>query len=182
MRIFHVILMLGALALVSPPVRGQQKVAPAARDMAAVRAVAPRVLPGTRASAFATIHGNALNSANVSLPDVPIRLRDARFGGIVAEQRTDRSGLFTFQPVDPGSYVAELIGDRGAVLAASDIINIASSETASAIVQLPVRVPVGIMSSRGGASLLAIISSASAAGVLVTSPTVDVSEDRPRVR
>lgn len=182
MRALHLVLALGAVGLVSVPVRTQQPVAVAVRDTGAPRTTAPRVLAGTRLTVFATIQGNALTATNGSLADAPIRLRDARFGRIVSEQRTDRAGLFTFQPVEPGSYVVELLGERGSVLAASDLINIGASETASTIVQLPARVPGGgMLSSRGAASLIAVLSSASAAGVLATSSTVDVSEDRPRV-
>src|SRR5688572_32774018 len=75
------------------------------------RASLPRLLPGTSASVFASIHGNALNSTNGALPDSLVRLRDARYGRIVSTQTTDKAGLFDFGAIDPGTYVVELIGD-----------------------------------------------------------------------
>src|ERR1700748_1369399 len=58
---------------------------------------------------LATIQGNALNSTNGALNDAVVRLRDARFGTIVDSQLTDKSGLFAFKSVDPGSYIVEVM-------------------------------------------------------------------------
>jgi hypothetical protein len=179
MRALNLFLAIGVVGLISVPVRTQQGTAVPIRDS---HPATPRLLAGTRGTVFATIRGNALSATNAVLPNVPVRLRDARQGHIVTQQRTDKSGLFTFEQIEPGSYVVELTGDRGAVLAASNLINIGANETASTIVQLPARVTTaGMLSSHGISSLLAVLSSASAAGVLATSSTVDVSEDRPRV-
>src|SRR5690349_18994361 len=120
MRALHLVLAFGAIALLSTPVRTQQP-RPIASAQGAATTERPRVLraggPGT-----AGIRGNALTAMNTKLANVPVRLRDARNGGIVSEQRTDESGLFIFEPVQPGIYVVELKGDFGAVLAASDLI------------------------------------------------------------
>src|SRR3954468_13129554 len=56
----------------------------------------PRILPGTRAGVFSAIQGNALTSTNGSLSKAVVRLRDARSGGIVESQVTDKSGIFSF--------------------------------------------------------------------------------------
>src|SRR5438477_10111234 len=55
---------------------------------------APKLLPGTRANVLTTIQGNALNSTNGPLANNVLRLRDARFGRIVATVLSDNSGIF----------------------------------------------------------------------------------------
>src|ERR687888_525147 len=75
-----------------------------------VRTVAPRTPGMARARAFATIQGNALTANNGQLPNVTVRLRDARFGRIIAMQVTDKAGMFVFRDLDPGTYIVELLG------------------------------------------------------------------------
>ena len=101
----------------------------------------PSLLPGTRPNVFTTIQGNALSSTNGVLPDTMVRLRDARAGRIVDTQTTDKSGLFAFKSVDPGSYIVELVGNDQSILAASQILNVNAGEAVSAVVKLPFRLP-----------------------------------------
>ena len=104
------------------------------------RTATGRLLPGTRADVFTTIQGNALSSTNGQLADAPVRLRDARFGRIVDTQITDKSGLFAFRAVDPGSYIVEIMGtDQSTVLAASQILSVDAGQAISAVVKLPLR-------------------------------------------
>jgi len=142
------------------------------------RAGARAVLPGTRASAFSTIQGNALDSTNGILPDSPVRLRDARLGRIISTQRTDKSGVFEFRTVDPGSYIVELLGATDSVLAASQLINVNAGEQVSAVVKLPFRLaPFGGILGHTTAQAIAITSAAAATGVLNAATTTDVSSD-----
>ena len=149
-----------------------------ARTAAPARTGAPAVLPGTRDTAFATIQGNALDSANGILPDSPVRLRDARTGRIIGVQRTDKSGLFEFRTVDPGSYIVELLGAGDTVLAASQLINVNAGEAVSAVVKLPFRLPpLGGLFGHTTAQAIAITAAAAATGVLNAATTTDVSAD-----
>jgi hypothetical protein len=142
------------------------------------RAAVPAVLPGTRETAFSTIQGNALDSTNGILPDSPVRLRDARVGRIISRQRTDKSGVFEFRTVDPGSYIVELLGTADAVLAASQLINVNAGEAVSAVVKLPFRIPpLGGLLGHTTAQAIAITSAAAATGVLNAATTTDVSSD-----
>ena len=150
----------------------------AARTAVSARAGASPVLPGTRDTAFATIQGNALDSANGILPDSPVRLRDARIGRIIGVQRTDKSGLFEFRAVDPGSYIVELLGAADTVLAASQLINVNAGEAVSAAVKLPFRLPpFGGLFGHTTAQAIAITAAAAASGVLKAATTTDVSAD-----
>jgi hypothetical protein len=136
--------------------------------------VVPAVLSGTQATAFATIQGNALSATNAALPESLVRLRDARHGRIVETQRADRSGLFAFRAVDPGSYVVELLSNDQRVLAASQVLHVNARETTSAVVRLPFRgAPLGGLLGHSTPQIATILSAAAASGVLATQVTAD---------
>src|SRR5262245_34463044 len=119
-------------------------------------------------NAYGIIQGNALDSTNRQLANVTIRLRDARYGGILGTEITDESGLFAFKNLAPGSYVAELIGNDDTVLAASELLNINAGEAASAIVKLPFRLPpfADIVGTVAPNSASAIVTQAIATGLM----------------
>jgi hypothetical protein len=137
-----------------------------------IRAVAPKVLPGTTDRAFATIQGNALDATNGALPNSMVRLRDVRYGRVEDTQITDSSGLFTFRNVEPGSYIVELIEAQQRVLATSDLVSVNAADSASTIVKLPLRIQ--LMGGRLGSAtsqVLAVLSAAATSGVLAVRPT-----------
>lgn len=143
-------------------------------------AAAPTLLPGTRANVFTTIQGNALDSTNGVLPNAVVRLRDARYGRIVGSQITDRSGLFSFGPLDPGTYVVELLAtDQVTVLAASQMLDVGAGEAVSAVVKLPFRIAAlsGILG-HSTAQAAAIVMAAAATGVLATTVTGEPASPR----
>jgi len=113
-----------------------------------------------------------MTSANVGMSDVTVRLRDARFGRIVDTQMTDKTGMFTFLNVDPGSYVVEIMAaDHSTVLAASELFHVNAGEAISAVVKLPFRVLpfAGLLGPSSSAA--AVVTEAAATGVLaVTTP------------
>jgi|SRR5215471_7438497 len=118
-------------------------------------------------NAYGIIQGNALDSTNRQLANATIRLRDARYGGILGTQITDDSGLFAFNNLQPGSYIAELIGNDDTVLAASELLNINAGDAASAIVKLPFRLPFAdIVGTVAPNSASAIITQAIATGLM----------------
>jgi len=174
-------LMYTAVAVVvatTPLMAGAQSIAPSrttASVRSAVRSSAPRPLTA-RPTGLTTIHGNVLDATNGNLPNVVVRLRDARFGRIVDTEFTDKSGLFTFRTLDPGSYIVELMGNNSSVLAASQILNIEAGEIVSAIVQLPLLAPaVGAAGSSTVATAAAIVTEAAATGVVAVIATDPVS-------
>jgi hypothetical protein len=133
------------------------------------RIAPPKILPGTRPNVFGNIQGNALTSTDGPLTDVPIRLRDARFGQIVGTQVTDQSGIFAFPKVDPGSYIVEVMGeDKDSVLAASQVLNVGAGEAVSAVVKLAYKIPAHGIVGNSPPTLGAVMSQAAAAGVLAT--------------
>ncbi len=161
---------LWATLAIGPAAVAQQAAAPA-REMppidggrAGTRAMAPR-------SFTSTIQGTALSSTNGQLADTVVRLRDARTGRILATQLTDKSGLFAFRSLDPGSYIVEIMSqDQTAVLAASQILNMDAGNVASAIVKLPFRLSpfAGILGTgTTPASAAAVMTQAAANSVLL---------------
>ena len=142
---------------------------------ARARLTAPRPVT-VHTTSVTTIQGNALDATNGNLANVVVRLRDARFGRIVDTELTDKSGLFTFRTLDPGSYIVELIGNESTVLAASQILNVEAGEIVSAIVQLPLLTP--MLGAAGGstvATAAAIVTEAAATGVVAVIATDPVS-------
>jgi hypothetical protein len=137
---------------------------------------APRILPGTRPNVLATVQGNALSSTNGGLPDALVRLRDARIGRIVDTQISDKSGLFAFKGVDPGSYIVEIMGDDQTILAASQMLNVNAGEAISAVVKLPFRIPpfAGLLGSTTP-SAVAVTTAAGTAQVLAVQATTPTS-------
>jgi hypothetical protein len=139
---------------------------------APVRAAAPRLLPGTGDSAFATIKGNAIDSSSKKLSHFGVRLRDASFGRIVDKQVTDETGLFAFRPVDPGPYVVELLGIGDTVLAASDLLNVGPGEAVSVVVELPLDIsPYASVAGHADPHAAAVMGAAGSSGVLASQAT-----------
>ncbi len=135
---------------------------------------APTLLPGTSPDVLTTIQGNALDSANQAMANAVVRLRDARVGRIVDTVTTDRTGLFAFRAVDPGTYIVELLGDDGTVLASSQMLNVGSGEVISAVVKLPFRIPpFGGILGHSVPSAVAVAAAAATSGILATSVAGD---------
>jgi hypothetical protein len=141
----------------------------------APRAV-PRLLAGTRSNVLATIQGNALDSTNGPLPNTLVRLRDARLGRIIESQISDKSGLFEFKGIDPGSYIVEIMGNDQTILAASQMLTVNAGEAISAVVKLPFRIPpfAGLLGNTT-ASALAVTAAAASAQVLAVQATTPTS-------
>jgi hypothetical protein len=156
------------------------KAAPGAPGAPTPSSFAPRLLPGTRPNVLTTIQGNALSSTNGGLANAMVRLRDARIGRIVDSQISDKSGLFAFKAVDPGSYIVEIMGNDESILAASQMLNVNSGEAISAVVKLPFRIPpfAGLLGNTTP-SALAITSAASSAQLLAVQATSEASPSGP---
>ena len=150
----------------------------------AVRAEAPTPVPAPRlavkVAAFSTIMGNALDSTDGQLANVVVRLRDARFGRIVETQYTDKSGIFTFKGLEPGSYIVEILANDDTILAASQLLNVNAGETASTVVKLPFKVPpfAGMMGTATTPSAYALVLEAVATGITALVPTAPISPNQ----
>ena len=131
-----------------------------------------------KTDAFTTIQGNALTSTNGPLNDMTVRLRDARFGRIVDTQVTDKSGLFAFKAIDPGSYIVEIMSNDQSIMAASQMLNVNAGQAVSAVVKLPFRIPpfAGILGQTTSTpTAAAIVTEAAASSIASVVPTVPTS-------
>jgi hypothetical protein len=132
----------------------------------------PATLAIAREGAKATVEGAALDSSGQIMPNAIVRLRDARTGQIVATGHTDKVGLFHFASVEPGLYVAEIVGTDQTVVASSWLLTVDPGEFVSATVRLPFRLPIfGGFLGNSVPSAVSILSAAAASGVLATSVT-----------
>jgi hypothetical protein len=170
----HLWTTLGFLAVLSTISVPAQQPTPAAGPG---RTSEPRVLPGTRPSAFTTIQGSALTAQSAALAHSPVRVRDARVGRVVRNLYTDERGQFVFRGLDPGSYVVELLSEQRAVLAASSLISVNAGETGSAIVRQPTELrPLDSLIGHAQAHATAVSTAAAASGLLTARvPGDDVS-------
>jgi hypothetical protein len=133
-----------------------------------------------RTDAFTMIQGNALNSTNGAMNDVLVRLRDARFGRIVDTQLTDKSGLFSFKAIDPGTYIVEMMSNNESVLAASQLLNVNAGEAVSAVVKLPFRIPpfAGVLGTSSTPTASVLTAQAAASSIAAVVPTAPISPTR----
>jgi len=157
--------------LATVPASAQQPVLTRSQPTASIT-VMPS--PGTTA-----IQGVTLTAMSEPLPNADVRLRDVRSARVVDATTSDRDGAFTFPHVEPGAYVAELVGKDQTVLAASPMLNLHADEIISTVVKLPLRIPATGFVSRSVPMLLSVAAASVAAGVLAsTSPGQPVSPVR----
>ena len=151
----------------------QQAAMTLARAGVVTRAVAAKA----KTDALTMIQGNALNSTNGALNETLVRLRDARFGRIVDNQMTDKSGLFSFKAIDPGTYIVEVMANDQTVLAASQLLNINAGESVSAVVKLPFRISpfAGLLGKTTLPSAGEVATQAAASSIASIVPTSPVS-------
>ena len=164
------------LAAGTLPLAAQQQTATLVNTVRST--VSKAALTRAKEHALTTIQGNALNSANGHLNGVIVRLRDARFGRIVDTQTTDKSGLFAFKSIDPGTYIVEIMSNDSAILAASQLLNVNAGEAVSAVVKLPFRIPpfAGILGSTTSTTTAAAVTTeAAASGVAALVTTIPIS-------
>jgi hypothetical protein len=161
---------------VSLPLVAQQQTA---STVSTVRSTVSRAtLLKAREHALTTIQGNALNSTNGQLNGALVRLRDARFGRIVDTQLSDKSGLFTFKAVDPGSYVVEIVSTELSVLAASQLLSVEAGEIVSAVVKLPFHMSqfAGLLGAATTTpTATAVATQAALSSVVAVVPTIPIS-------
>jgi hypothetical protein len=123
---------------------------------------------------FGIIQGSVLDSAGRPLADSRVRLRDCRLGRLAAISTSDRLGVVSFNSVEPGTYVIELLNGRDDVVAASDLLTVNAGETATGVVKLPAA-PLGVARAFGRSlgEAAGVIAAAASTGVLASTVTGD---------
>jgi len=132
-------------------------------------------------SPLALISGRVLTAYGQSVPDAPVRLRDARDARVLDTQITKKEGEFAFRPVDGGTYIIEVIGENRNVLATSPLLGVDPGATLAVIIRLPGDKPLLAFFGHKTAAAVLVASVAAAAGVLVKAATgQDASPTRPQ--
>ena len=164
------------IAAASLPLAAQLQ---AASAISTVRSTVLRAaLAKAKENGLTMLQGNALTSNNEPLKDTIVRLRDARYGRIVDTQVTDKSGMFAFKAIEPGSYIVEIISSDQSIMAASQMLTVNAGEVVSAVVKLPFRIPrfAGILGrTTSTPTAAAIVTAAVASSIASVVPTIPIS-------
>jgi hypothetical protein len=72
--------------------------------------------------------GTARTSLNASIPHARIVLRNIRTGEALAQTTANEEGQFTFLDVEASTYIVELLGADGAVVATSQMVTMVRGE------------------------------------------------------
>ena len=98
--------------------------------------------PGTAGpAAGATILGAAWKADNTPIPHARLRLRNVATGRVEATTVANETGQFTFENVETGSFVIELVNEQGKVLALGQVFSLGPGETVATFVRLGARAP-----------------------------------------
>jgi len=100
-----------------------------------------RIAGASFGSKTTTIVGTAWNADNTPIKGANLRLRNVVSGTIEAETKAGETGQFTFENVEGGSYVVELVSDSGHVETIGHVFTIAPGETVATFVRLTPRIP-----------------------------------------
>lgn len=161
-------LCLGAWAFAAPaaaaPDPGQSSwtTSPAA----VVRGASPRA--GAGPVHATSIAGVAWNADDSPIPHARVRLRDVVTGKVAATATADANGRFTFEPLEPGSYLVELVTDNGRILAVGHTFAAGAGDSVATFVRMGARAPwfTGFF----GNAATAVAATAAAAGVTAIAP------------
>jgi hypothetical protein len=120
---------------------------------------------GARAT---TIIGSAWTANNTPIPRARLRLRNVITGRLEGAVTANESGQFTFENVEGGSYLVELVNDVGHIQVVGHMFTIAPGETVATFVRLGTRVP--WFTEFFGNSVSAVSSTAASEGITALAP------------
>jgi len=133
-----------------------------ASDDRAAKAAAP-------GKARSMILGSAWNADNSPIAGASLRLRNVLTGKIDAVTKANETGQFTFETVERGTYVVELVNDSGHVRAVGNVFTIAPGETVATFVRLESKT--SWAASLFSSSAANVSAAAAAVGIAAIAPT-----------
>ena len=80
--------------------------------------------------------GRARTSLNTPIPYARVLLRNIRTGAIEARATANEEGRYTFLDLDSSAYIVELIGSDGSVVAASEMVAVATGDVRETTVRV----------------------------------------------
>src|SRR5262245_35829287 len=134
------VVIVSAVVCLAPAVAAGRQGHPDPKSTAAKRATAVGAVDtapgGVRAgSGVTTILGSAWTATNLPLPLPRVRLRNVVTGRIDGSTIGNEGGLFSFESVESGTYVVELVNDAGRTLVVGHMFTIAEGETVATFVR-----------------------------------------------
>jgi hypothetical protein len=122
------------------------------------------------------VEGRVVDDSGKPIANASVRLRDLTTGKVAGSLTSNNSGHVTFRSVNPGTYVAELVGGAGKVLAASQMFPVAAGQAVSAFISIPAAFASlgGAIASHAAVAAI-VIASAAAAGILAVQSSDCVS-------
>jgi hypothetical protein len=95
--------------------------------------LSPRATLTARAG---TIAGAVVDGSDRPLAGARVQIRDLTSGRISMSTRADQNGQFRFAGIAAGSYVAEVLDDRGSVRAVGQTLTLLPGETVNTVIRL----------------------------------------------
>src|SRR2546430_955140 len=134
-------------------------------------------LPGGRAALQApagtgTIHGTATNSSGETMPNYTVQLRNLANGHLAGTTTTNAAGRFTFEGLNAGNYVIEVVSPAGAIVGSTAAIPVAAGATvtvsvgATAASAAASAAPAAAAASGGMSTAMIVTAMAATAGVV----------------
>ena len=80
--------------------------------------------------------GFARTSLNMPIPYARLALRSIRTGRVEARATANDEGRFSFLDIDPSSYIVELLGPDGSVIATSEMVALARGDVRQTTVRM----------------------------------------------
>jgi carboxypeptidase family protein len=119
--------------------------------------------------AYTTITGIAWDGNNNPIAGARVRLRNVATTRVVAATRANEAGRFTFENIEGGSYVVELMSENGKVLGVGPLFNALPGDNVATFVRLTSHAP-GLAGLFGNTAA-AIVTSAAGLGITAVSKT-----------
>jgi hypothetical protein len=117
----------------------------------------------------AAVRGVVWNSDNSPVPNAKVRLRNTQSGRVASNGVTGEDGQFVLNGVEGGSYVVELVGDNGRVIAVGQSFRVEAGETVATFVRLAPRRPWFAAVFSNAANV--VIAAASSVGITALGPS-----------
>lgn|SRR5262245_26142413 len=116
------------------------------------------------------IIGSAWAADNTPIKQARLQLRNVVSGRIQATTVADDAGQFTFENIESGNYVVELVNEAGKVQVVGQVFSIAPGETVATFVRLGTKVPWFTQFFSNGVS--AVSAAAASEGITAIAPVV----------
>jgi hypothetical protein len=144
------------------------EMAPGSQRTPAGRAARPPQGSGTIRVRATAVQGSAWHADNTPIRQAAVRLRNVLTGKTEASTVADEAGHFAFRGVRAGTYLVELVDERGKVLTIGHVFTVAPGDTVATFVRLGPQVPwfTGLF----GKAAVIVAASAATAGVAALSP------------